>query len=98
MGNISLHTGTGTTVQPFVFEGTKFEFQSMEYTTENSNGNKESENAALICKNETQIETEKNENSPSTFHSNGTPIEVNSESGSPSTFAQPNSYSFQNYS
>lgn len=100
MGNISLHTNAGTTVQPFLLEGSKFEFHHLEYAAASSEGNKESDAAnAVKCKSEIGMETEKsNDNSPSTFQSNGSTVNLNAESNSPHAFTQSSSYSFQNYS
>lgn len=97
MGNISLHTPTGKTMQPFLLEGPKFEFCSTEYTN-SVEENKESANDS-VQGDETNMELQKRkDNSPSAFQNNANCASFNVETSSSNTFSQSNNYNFQSYS
>lgn len=98
MGNISLHTTAGTTVQPFLLEGTKFEFCNAEYTNESTAENKTSVNASVKNESETNTDREKGKNnSPIAFQNHPDPLSFTAETSTSNTFSQTN-YNFPSYS
>lgn len=99
MGNISLHTTTGATVEPFLLEGPKFEFCNTEYEQRTAEQNKKVSDECLKCEEETNTEPEKHkENSQSAFQNNANSDSFKSDTSSAHAFSQPSNYDFQSYS
>lgn len=99
MGNITLHTSPGKTVEPFLLEGSKFEFCSAEFQNGSVEENKEGASDSLKSDNETSTELQKTkDNSSSAFQNNATCVSFNAETSSENTFSEANTYNFQSYS
>lgn len=86
-------------MQPFLLEGSKFEFCSAEFQNRNVEENKEGASDSVKSDNETSTELQKSkDNLSSAFQNNATCVSFNAETTSENTFAEATNYNFQSYS